>query len=155
MNCNPTLTEAEFKVLHNTLWELGNINDARVQTLVERIRKVALKGAYEQDNAAFERKSNHYDQVREELGLRATWSLYEETDDLSDPHPFEGATHVVYDNHWGDKSTKVSINGSTWAALYVAADAAIRDSGDGHHVFIERFTPDASIPGCLHLQTGS
>ena len=154
MNCSPTLTADEFKVLHNTLWELDRVKNSTVQTLVERIRRVALKGAYEQDNEAFTRKHDHYDQVREDLGLRSRWSLYE-VDNLSDSHPFTDSQFLVYDNHWGGTEVVKPIAGLTWAALYVAADAAIRDSGDGHHVFIERFYPITDKPGHLRLITGS
>lgn len=154
MNSDITLTEQEFKILHNTLWKLGNIDNPRVQTLVEKIRREVLKGAYEQNNAAFDRKWRHFNQVRESLGLRSSWSLYQ-VDHLGEHHTFEGATHVVYDNHWGGKSITVGINGLTWAALYVAADAAIRDSGDDHHCFIESFTAMEDKPGHLRLSTGS
>ncbi len=154
MNCSPTLTAEEFKVLHNTLWELGNIDNDRVRELVDRIRGVALKGAYEQDHAAFDRKSAHYDRIRDDLGLRASWSIYE-VDDLSERHPFAGADRVVYRDHWGDKPVSVGINGLTWAALYVAADAAIRDSGDEHHIYIEAFRPSKEDPRTLVLTTGS
>jgi len=155
MNCSPTLTAEEFKVLHNTLWELGRINDPRVEELVERIRKVALKGAYEQDRRSFEHKHDHYSDVRSRLGLKTTWSLYE-VEDLGQDHPYKDAAYVVYDEHWGKGGEVVEpILGSTWASLYVAADAAIQESGDGHHTFIESFTPITDKPGHLRLATGS
>lgn len=153
MNCSPTLTAEEFKVLHNSLWELGCIDNPKVQELVERIRSVALKGAYEQDNASFDRKFEHYRRIQEELGLRSVWSVYE-VDNLSERHPYEGATRVVYKDHWGKPVSK-QINGLTWAALYVAADACIRDSGDDHHIFIEQFTPIKGSDFELNLTTGS
>lgn len=154
MNCSPTLSAEEFKVLHNTLWELSRIDDRKVQSLVERIRTVALKGAYAQDHAAFETKHSHYDQVRESLGLRSTWSIYD-IDDLSQPHPYVGAAEICYEDHWGEEIVYQTISGTTWAALYAAADAAIRRSGDGHHVFIEHFEPVADLPQILRLTTGS
>jgi len=98
-------------------------------------------------------KFDHYDSVREELGLTSVWSIYE-VDNLSDRHSFQGATKVHYKDHWGKPVTK-EIVGSTWAALYVAGNAAIRDSGDEHHVFIEHFVPDAIDPTTLYLTTGS
>ena len=153
MNCSPTLTADEFKVLHNSLWELGCINNPQVQELVERIREVALKSAYQQEQDSFDSKHSHYGRVQEELGLRSVWSIFE-VDNLSEPHPFEGATHVVYKNHWGKPVSK-AINGLTWAALYVAADACIRDSGDEHHVFIEQFEPVLGSDFELNLSTGS
>jgi len=148
----PTLTREEFKVLHNTLWELDKVNDPTVQNLVERIRTVALKGAYEQDTAAFERQFEHYSKVREELGLRAMWSVYE-VEDLHAAHPYPGSSFVVYRDHWGDKPIHAAVWGSTWADIYKAADACIQGSGDDHHVFIENF--EVENYNELRLITGS
>lgn len=164
MNCSPTLTAEEFKTIHNALWDLDNVTrqleDVLKPELYVKLAKAAstiregLAGAYEQDNKSFKTKSDHYEQVQKDLGVRSVWSVYE-VDNLSDRHPFEGADRVVYKDHWGEKPVQCSINGATWAALYVAADACIRDSGDGHHVFIERFRPSKEDPKTLFLQTGS
>jgi hypothetical protein len=77
-----------------------------------------------------------------------------EVDNLSDSHPFEGVTKVIY-RAYGSGDHEVAINGGTWAALYVAADALIRDSGDEHHSFIEGFTQSSIDPTILFLSTGS
>ena len=156
MNCSVTLSPDEFKVLHNSLCDLNGLagRHPEIEAVVERIRKVALKSAYEQENQDFDAKWQHYDRVRSQLGLRTSWSLYQVAD-LDQRHPFEGAAYVVYDEHWGQSEVVKSINGLTWAALWVAADAAIRDSGDEHHGFIESFTPIADKPGHLRLHTGS
>lgn len=98
-------------------------------------------------------KYDHYDSVRNELGLTSIWSIFE-VENLSDRHPFQDATKVHYKDHWG-KPVTVEINGGTWAALYVAGNAAIRDSGDSHHVFIERFRPSKTDAGVLLMTTGS
>jgi hypothetical protein len=153
MNCNPTLTAEEFKTIHNALWSLGSIQQQleavlnkdlynELATATNQIRQ-GLVSAYEQDDKAFESKNDHYTQVRQELGLTAVWSMYE-VSNLSDRHPFEGVTKVVYRSYEsGDH--EVAINGSTWAALYVAANAIIRDSGDNNH----------TNPEILFMSTGS
>jgi len=164
MNCSPTLTAEEFKTVHNALCDLDSVVHRLEDVLnpelykllarsASQIRK-GLAGAYEQDNKSFSAKSSHFEEVQKELGLRSIWSVYE-VDNMSDRHPFEGADRVVYKDHWGGKPVSCSINGSTWAALYVAADACIRDSGDDHHVFIERFTPAKDDARTLILSTGS
>ena len=99
----------------------------------------------------FEQQYDYYDQVRQDLGLKAIWSLYE-VENLSDRHLFEGVETVTYKNHWGNRPIVKAIAGGTWAALYVAADAAIRDSGDQHHVYIEQFK---QVGNTLLLTTGS
>lgn len=153
MNCDVTLTAEEFKTIHNTLWQLQYGDKPDVQACAEAIRS-ALKGAYIQEQDSFDRNSEHFRQVRKELGLKSTWSIYE-VPNLSERHPFVGATKVVYKDHWGNRDIEVAINGSTWAALYVAADAAIRDSGDEHHSFIEEFKQSSINPEYLFLSTGS
>lgn len=137
MNCSPTLTAEEFKVLHNTLWELGNIEDPVVKSLVERIRTVALKGAYEQDSRAFDTKNDHYTQVAEEEGFTSIWSMYE-IEDLDAEHPYPSDTFVVYKDHWGTNPVHCAVYGRRWRDIYRAADNCIRLSEDGHHIFIEQ-----------------
>lgn len=157
-----TLHAEDFKTVHNTLCELRSLVERMthsmikiddVQRIVEGFER-GLADAYAQDHAAFDRKMEHYSDVQRELGLNSIWSIFE-VENLSDRHPFEGADRVVYKDHWGGSPTSCSINGLTWAALYVAADAAIRDSGDGHHVFIEQFRPSKDDPRTLILSTGS
>lgn len=156
MNCDVTVKAKDFTKIHNALWEL-QYNKGDVSEQVEVIRN-ALKDAYEQERLAFERKSNHYSQVSTELGLNTVWSIYE-VDNLSERHPFEGVKTVTYKDHWGTTEdgeeigpVVVPVNGNTWAALYVAGNAAIRDSGDSHHVFIEQFT---KVGNTLVMTTGS
>jgi hypothetical protein len=156
MNCSPTLTAEEFKVLHNSLCDLDRFGQFKeIADVVERIRKVALKGAYEQDRQAFDSKWKQYDYWREHYGLKTTWSLYE-VDNMTLCHPYKDAEYVIYDNHWGSGGEVVrKIEGKDWNALYRAADSAIQASGDNHHSFIESFTPVADKPGHLRLGTGS
>ena len=153
MNCSVTLSPEEFKIIHNTLWDLEYRGmDGRVGA--ERIRE-ALKGAYEQDNRAFETKHDHYRSIQERDGFRSIWSLYE-VNDLDSIHPYHDAEYVVYDQHWGESGETVrKIAGPFWSDLYRAADEAIRASGDSHHLFIESFTPIRDKPGHLRLSTGS
>ena len=153
MNCNPTITAQDFKTIHNALCSLDGIESDKVAKLVEEIRG-ALAGAYEQDNMAFETKMDYFDRVRDELGLFATWSIYE-VDNLSERHPYQGATTVVYKDWNTNKDVVVQINGLTWAALYVAANAAINNSTDEHHTFIEGFTQSSIDSTVLFLSTGS
>jgi len=164
MNCNPTLTAEEFKTVHNALWELDQVRaqleDVLNPNLYVRLARAAteirkgLASAYDQDSKSFELKTDHYNNTRQELGLTAVWSVYE-ADNLSDPHPFEGVNRVLYKDHWGDDTVVMMINGLTWAALYVAANACIRDSGDEHHMYIEGFKIAKDDPRTLILSTGS
>jgi hypothetical protein len=149
MYTDVTIKADDFKAIHNALWSLqyGN-GDLNAQ--VEVIRK-ALNDAYEQDQKASDDLYNHYTTVKTDLGLDAIWSIYE-VKDLSGSHPYKGAKTITYKDNWGGDVFTAPINGFTWAALYVAANAAIRDSGDEHHVFIEGFR---QVGDTLLLTTGS
>lgn len=161
MNCSPALTAEEFKQIHNGLCDLRSVIETLEGVLSPELYGKLVKaksqitagliGAYDQDDRAFTRKSRHYESVQKDLDLDAIWSVFE-IDDLNQSHPFEGVTKVVYRNHWGSKPVSCTIIGNTWAALYVAANACIRDSGDVHHVFIENFTKEDDA---LILSTGS
>lgn len=156
MYCNVTLTAEEFKVLHNSLCDLNRFCQFQeIEEIVERIRKVALKSAYEQDNQAFESKHDQYHHWQQHYGLKSIWSLYE-VENMTLCHPYKDAEYVVYDQHWGEGGEVVrKIEGKDWNSLYRAADAAIQASGDDHHVFIEAFRPIEGRPGHLSLYTGS
>jgi len=145
-----TLDKESFIAVHNKLCELQWHKDDAVKAAVEDMRK-SLKGLYDQEDAAFKRLSNHYDQVKKELQLTTIWSVYE-VDDIHSEHPYRGARTLVYKDHWGDKPVYKPVLGTTWAHLWVAAEAAIKDSGDGHHAFIEGFQQAGED---LFLTTGS
>lgn len=164
MNCSPTLTAEEFKTIHNALCDMRSVQESLTGVINEQLTlklhraikefEKGLANAYEEDDKSFASKNQHYEEVSRSLGLRSIWSNYE-VNNLTDRHPFEGVDRVVYKNHWGPKPVQCSVNGLTWAALYVAADACIRDSGDDHHVFIEDFTLDKDDARTLILSTGS
>lgn len=161
MNCSPTITAQDFSTIHNAVCELDSLvyrlEDVLKPELYNKLVKArddirkGLEGAYKQDSQTFDSKYEHYNKVREELGLSSVWSLYE-VEDLNNSHSFKNVTKVVYRAHWGKKPVSVAIVGNTWASLYVAADACIRDSGDDHHIFIESFTQEGDA---LILSTGS
>ena len=149
MYTDVTIKADDFKAIHNALWSLqyGN-GDLNAQ--VEVIRN-ALKDAYEQDRKASDDLYNHYLTVKTDLGLDAIWSMYE-VKDLNERHTYKNAKTMTYKDNWGGDAFSVPINGFTWAALYVAANAAIRDSGDSHHCYIEGFR---QVGDTLELVTGS
>jgi|GEM_PF-1896149 hypothetical protein len=87
---------------------------------------------------------------------KSYWSISADNDfiNMSFNHPYVGATEVSYpaDMQWG-KASSVKIEGPTWLDLWKAADKAIQESGDEHHVFIEDFYELEN--GVLQLHTGS
>lgn len=144
MLCSVTLTAEEFKTIHNALCFAPNRG---LDATVDAIRE-ALKGAYEQENTVFERKMDYYRRFQKEHKLEAIWSMYEldEHGFLKD-HPYSSDAFVCY------QGQHVPVFGNTWGDIYRAADWAIRNSGDQHHIFIEAF--ELKNGNELHLVTGS
>lgn len=156
MYTDVTIKADDFKTIHNALWQL-QYNEGNVEEQVEVIRN-ALKDAYQQDAKAADALYSHYLTVKTDLGLDAIWSMYE-VKNLSEPFTYTNVRTVTHKDHWGQTEdgedigpVVVPINGNTWAALYVAANAAIRDSGDSHHCYIEGFR---QVGDTLELVTGS
>ena len=159
-----TLEAQDFKTVHNTLCELRSVQERLTgvinEDLCQQLHRIVqgfeqgLKNAYAQDDAAFDRKHEHYSAVAEEYGLRSIWSIYE-VEDLFQQHAYPGAREICYRDHWGGAPVYETIDGNTWVDLFRAADRCIQRSGDGHHVFIEQFYTVADQPHQLRLTTGS
>ena len=144
MNTAVTLSAEEFKKIHNALCFAPSQG---LEATVDTIRD-ALKGAYEQENQDFETKMDYYDRFKTENKLETIWSMYElpEHGFLQD-HPYPSDASVYY------QGEIVPVFGFTWGDVYRAADWAIQNSGDAHHIFIEAF--DLRNGNELHLVTGS
>jgi hypothetical protein len=158
-----TLQAEDFKTIHNALCELREVerrlNEVISEQMVQRLHRViqgfesGLADAYRQDNAVFESKMDYFDSFKTENGLRAIWSLYElPVHCFIQPHPYPSDAFIVYTQHWGEGRKHYPVLGTTWGDVYRAADLAIRESGDGHHIFIEGFEV---VGNELHLSTGS
>lgn len=114
--------------------------------------RAALMPAYEQEQEQWDQRFTYCDNVKLLNGFDAIWSA--EDVDFGEPHPFAADAVIRYTAHWGDiKDRRYPVAGPTWLDVYRAADQAIRESGDGHHVFIEGFQPQADNTVTLH--TGS
>lgn len=150
-----TISDNDFKTIHNALCDLRWIVEAMDQTVIktERFENIVkrfeqgLKSAYEQENSDWDRKYEYYGRFRKDNRLNAIWSVFNlpEHGFLKD-HPWQGAKTLEY------KGAIVTIPGTTWADLYQAADIVIQESGDDHHIFIEGFYPKGDE---LRLTTGS
>lgn len=94
------------------------------------------------------------DKIRLSKGFKSVWSIFEVTNKMNEVAFKNSAPMtVVYKDHWGPQPVSVTVSKQpTWMDLWLAADQLIRASGDGHHIFIERFIRDGHV---LKLQTGS
>jgi hypothetical protein len=155
-----TLQAEDFKTIHNTLCELRSITDRCSDKIAAQLNPIiqsfeaGLKDAYEQDDAIFSSKMDYFHRFKEMNGLSAIWSVYElDVHGFLQAHPYSSDAFVVYRNHWGEnKDRHYPVLGTTWGDVYRAADLAIRESGDDHHIFIEGFEVRGNE---LHMYTGS
>lgn len=159
-----TLHANDFKTIHNTLCDLRSVQERLSgvvnKEIADRLHSVVagfergLANAYEQERKIFDTKMDLYDEVKTELGAKSIWSIYEVTD-LYAEHPYAGAKELLYKDHWGAEPVSVPLIGNRWVDLWIAADHLIQQSGDDHHIFIERFRPLQNDNTVLTLHTGS
>ncbi len=116
----------------------------------------------EAETAADEAREMRLNAIADAHDLVSIWS-YGEDVDMAAPHPYPTTTTVVHETIsgvapggmrvWGGDGGRftVPILGNRWLDLWIAADAAIQQSNDLHHRFIEAFDPNPTRPGELHL----
>jgi hypothetical protein len=154
------LSAEDFKNLHNGKCELfhavqqldGVLNDSLLERLRSGLRLVdaGLASAYQQEQTADEIRHAAIDAARKDKGFKTEWSM--DNFDFAatvDPKPKQ----VLYRNHWGSMPVRVGVKGDTWLDMWAAADTAIRNSGDDHHIFIEGLRHIGK--GVYELDTGS
>lgn len=161
MQVGVTLTPEEFTKLHNALCHLSNSANAVAQlghekdaeAIAEEVEviRALLKPAYDADEKEFTKRLEHFRAEGAEFDAATAWSMYE-VEDLNTESTFPEAKSVTYKSHWGGHTPVVPLTGTTWLHLFIAADAAIRQSGDMHHIYIEAFTQEGDT---LILHTGS
>lgn len=165
MQTSPTLSKNEFSDVHNAKCKLysllqklnGVVHSSIQQELEEAISlfERGLESAYKAEDEAADAAEAAADRVKKNLKLKnSVWAMPEVLF-FDEPHRWPGRDTLRYCTLWGSSDVVVKINGPTWADLWVAADAAIRLSGDDHHVFIEDFDESTTNSSELILQTGS
>ena len=150
-----TLSAEDFKTIHNTLYDLRGLAQ-RMETSMVKVEEVeriiasfeqGLADAYTQDEIAFDDKMDYFQAYGDEHDINSIWSMFELPVGCFDlPHPYLSDSFIVYGRG------HVPVLGPTWGDVYRAADCAIRNSGDDHHIFIEGFRVEGNQ---LHMSTGS
>lgn len=87
--------------------------------------------------------SDHIDDVS------TMWSVFEVRDFTA--IAFKGKYELYYDGGWG-KEQSCDVENPTWLQIWQAANKLIKQSGDGHHIFIEQVIWG---PKRLTIETGS
>ena len=100
----------------------------------------------------FDLKFNHFNKVQTTNQFKSIWSVYEVIN-IFDLSGLRGET-LRYGDHWGEGTVVIPLPGGnlSWWDLWSAAEKAIEQSGDQHHMFIERFRKNGND---IYLDTGS
>ena len=159
------LTHNEWNQVHNALCHAESMcrnvfdvlkNGPELREALDGIGR-SLTPAYQQDTEQFDRQFDLYRHVQDTHGFASIWSTYD-VQDFDAPHPYPSDVILQYRSHWGtekQQERQYPVMGATWLDLWRAADLAIRDSGDQHHMFIEQFMMDARDTTVVYLITGS
>jgi len=106
------------------------------------------------DEVEFDLKYHYFDSIREANKFQSIWSMYE----VLNVHELSGleAENLVYKDHWNESTITIPLPGGNlkWWDLWSAAEKAIIESEDLHHVFIEDFQKSKDGK-TLFLRTGS
>lgn len=160
------LDKAQWREIHNAMCELfsagSNIEALleqfkgdpaqRLRDAINRVNRALIPGR-NQDNAHDEKFARIANEAQAANNFDAVWSA-DEVSDFNALHPYTGATAIRYKDNIG-KPEHTPIEGDRWIDLYRAADRAIKNSRDDHHIFIEAFKPYPDCPEVLKLSTGS
>ena len=121
-----------------------------------------------EDKKFFE-QMDYYKKHQDHYGLKTIWSMYEDNTFGGTGDPIHlgrlspipaGAWIPNKCEVWGDAAEAVVGGTGTWQDVWIAADAAIRNSKDDdgnydHHLFIEGFEKVPGKPGVWQVVTGS
>lgn len=161
------LSKADFTRLHNgkceiagVLTQLGDVVHPRLIESLEKAYDLIDEGMHElynQEQTLYENWSETTSRLADAHNLvESVWSIVD-VDDF-DEVPFPHARWLVYEDYSRtetEEPIKIELpENATWLDLWKAANKAIVQSGDSHHIYIEdiRESPDGRM---LHLFTGS
>lgn len=145
-----TVTKEDFTNLHNAKYQLstaiGQLQETLSPTLVQQLDKglslfkAGMENIYMQERTDFDRKNKMYDQIGRLNNFRSVWSIYSVADMEQTAPGLDTCTTLKHDNNFEkDVAVPLKAGSKTWFDLWQAADKAIRESGDLHHLFIEGF----------------
>jgi hypothetical protein len=131
----------------------GNMDN--IQTTAEFIEE--NNTATDEDKKFFE-EMDYHSTYGKTFGAETIWSIYNDDEygeiKFGNPHPFGDNAVIRHKcDVFGPYNELVEIKGKTWGDVWVAANKAIVQSDDLHHIYIEGFKQGPA--GELRLITGS
>ncbi len=157
---NFVITSEEIRNIHNGLCYLRDAIDRLEDTLsphvVKELRKAkseiqkGFSSARFQKEDQWDRRNNHYTELKEHFKFKSVWSMYD-FDDLDQiAFIIEEDSVLVHDNF----VVPLPVGPVTWFQMWRAAEEAIVAVG-GDHIFIESLTQSSINPKIILLGTGS
>ena len=125
-------------------------NMGNIQTTAEFLEE--NNTATEEDKKFFE-QMDYFSTYGKGFGAQTVWSIYDEGILFGNDHPF-GENVVIRHkcDVFGPYDVTVPVKGKKWGDIWAAADKAIVESDDLHHIYIEGFEIKGNE---LTLVTGS
>lgn len=115
--------------------------------------KFTTAGDYMENRDTFTEQMDYHTEYGKTFGADTVWSIYDEGIMFDDDHPFGKGVVIRHKSDFIPYDVKVPVRGKTWGDIWKAADEAIVESGDKHHIFIEGFENNGM--GELTVFTGS
>ena len=153
------ITAADVDKLHDAKIELSRIiedmEDILAPRMLQQFKKVITKiragllDVNTQKDTLWQKRYNHYSDLKNEHGMKTVWSIFE-VDDLESLSMIT-ATELKY-NGWGEATIKMAPGNKSYMELWHYAEQVLYEADDLEHGFIESFTQVGDI--CM-LATGS
>ena len=156
-----SITSDQISKLHNAYWllntEIEELDSLLRSDKITTLRKAAsmIKEAYiplmEEKDKEWDRRNSYYDDIKQANKFKSVWSIYE-VFSFQANSGIEG-TLLKYGKVNIPMKKDAMTMCITWMDMWKFAEQAIRESGDDHHMFIERFYDRGD--GVIELITGS
>lgn len=153
------IAAADVEKLHDAKIDLARIvddmEDILAPRMLQQFRKVITKiragllDVNTQKDNLWQKRYNHYSDLKNEHGMKTVWSIFE-VDDLESLSMIT-ATELKY-NGWGEATIKMHPGNKSYMELWNYAEQVLYEADDMEHSFIESFTQAGDI--CI-LGTGS
>jgi len=161
VNQSFNITSKQIGKLHNAYWLISNeieqLDEVLRSDKIVALRKAVsiLKEVYTpliaQKDKEWDRRNSYYDDMRQNHKFKSAWSIY-------DVVSFQASSGIEGDIlKYGKVNIPIKKDAMTmcitWLDMWRYAEQAIKESGDGHHLFIEGFYDRGD--GVIELITGS
>lgn len=164
---NISINREQQRDLHNARVFFQDFLDRYEDVLSERVKTdfnyalTHLIRAHDpiraEENKRFDERHDHFQSMKALFKFKTIWSDFDiERLDENLPIQYLDMTHVKYDNQLVAVEPRPELGRVDWLAVWKAADKAIVDSGDTHHVYVEGFYKTGKDPeGVYQVITGS